>query len=195
MAPVKLTYPVACILSGVALARAEAIEVPMAIAFTNDNADLIYFGKMEGSLPASSDIAIQKAYTAAALRLSTQTVGRMAQPGEALYGIQHIMASNIVLFGGGLPLLDGKHVIGGVGISGGTVDQDIAVAEAVVDVLDRMVRLHGQLAPLLPKEVKNARLARGFTQSLMAALEPPGGKFLPEWRDVLAGAVLLAAET
>ena len=190
----KLTYPVASILGDVAVASAESIGVPMVIAFTNENADLIYFGKMEGSLPASSDIAIQKAHTAAALRLSTQTVGRMAQPGESLYGIQHIMNSNIVLFGGGLPLLDGKRVIGGVGISGGTVKEDITVAEAVRDILDKMVRLHGQLAPLWLDTLKNEKLARRFSQSLMAALEQLGGNLFPEWRAVLAGAVLLAVE-
>jgi len=191
---VKLTYPVASILGDVAVDKAASIGVPMVIAFTNDNADLIYFGKMEGALPASGDIAIQKAHTSAALRLSTQAVGRMAQPGEALYGIQHLMNGNIVLFGGGLPLLDGERVIGGVGISGGTVQEDIAVAEAVRDILDQMVRLHGQLAPLLLDTLNSETRARRFGQSLTAALEPLGGGLLPAWRAVLAGAVLLAVE-
>ncbi len=190
----KLTYPVASILGDVAAARAESIGVPMVIAFTNENADLIYFGKMEGSLPASGDIAIQKAHTSAALRLSTQAVGRMAQPGESLYGIQHIMNSNIVLFGGGLPLLDGKRVIGGVGISGGTVKEDISVAEAVRDTLDQMVGLHDQLAPIIPDMIKNVTPARQFSQSLVAALERIGGDYIPGWMEVLTGAVLLAAE-
>lgn len=189
----KLTYPVSSILGNVAVARAEAIGVPMVIAFTNDNADLIYFGRMEGSLPASSDIAIQKAYTSAALRISTQAIGSMAQPGEALYGIQHIMSNNIVLFGGGLPLFHGNRVIGGVGISGGTVEEDITVAEAVRDKLDQMVRLHSQLAPFLPDTVKSTKQARRFSQSLVAALEQSGQTFIAEWIDVLAGAVLMAA--
>lgn len=190
----KLTYPVASVLSDVAVARAGSIGVPVAFAFSNANADLICFGKMEGSLPASSDIAVQKAYTSAALRLSTQDVGRMAQPGGTLYGIQHIKAGNIVLFGGGLPLSDGHCVIGGVGISGGTVEEDMMVAEAVRDKLNRMVRLHGQLAPLLPGTVKSVQLARRFSRNFVSALEQVGGDFIPEWTDVLAGAVLLAAE-
>lgn len=190
----KLTYPVSSILSAVAVAKAESIGVPMVIAFTNDNADLIYFGRMEGSLPASGDIAIQKAYTSAALRISTQAVGIMAQPGEALYGIQHIMSNNVVLFGGGLPLLDGNRVIGGVGVSGGTVEEDIAVAEAVREVLDKMIQLHCQLAPFLPETVKSEKQARRFGQSLVAALEQSGLAFIAEWMEVLVGAVLLASE-
>lgn len=190
----KLTYPVSSILGNVAVARAESIGVPMVIAFTNDNADLIYFGRMEGSLPASGDIAIQKAYTSAALRISTQAIGTMAQPGEALYGIQHSMSNKVVLFGGGLPLFDGNRVLGGVGISGGTVEEDIAVAEAVRDVLDQMVQLHRQLAPFLPDTVKNAKLARQFCQSLVSALEQSGQDHIAEWIDALAGAVLMAAE-
>lgn len=190
----KLTYPVASILSDIAVVRAESIGVPMVIAFANENADLIYFAKMEGSLPASTDIAIGKAYTSAALGLSTRALGRMAQPGQALYGIQHSTTTKIVLFGGGLPLLDDEHVIGGVGISGGTVEEDIMVADAVRDALGQMIRLHGRLAQLLPDTLKNPKAARQFSRILMTALEQTGVDFIPGWMDVLAGAVLLSAQ-
>jgi uncharacterized protein GlcG (DUF336 family) len=191
---VKLSFPIASILGDVAVARAESIGVPMAVAFSNQNAELIYFGKMEGALPASRDIAIQKAYTSAALRLTTQALGRLAQPGETLYGIQHVLPGHVVLFGGGLPLSDGNGVIGGVGISGGTVEEDIIVADTVREMLDKMVRLHDRLVPLLPDALKCTQSARRFSQRLMIALEQFGADFIPEWKDVLVGAVLLAGE-
>ena len=59
---------------------------------------------MQGALPVSGNIAVNKAYTAAALRLPTHEVGRLAGPGQTLYGLQHATDRPIVLFGGGLPL-------------------------------------------------------------------------------------------
>ena len=190
-AGMKLTYPLATILSHVAVAQAEALEVPMVVAFSDDSADLIFFGKMKGALPASSDIAINKAYTAAALRIPTHEVGRLAQPSQKLYGLQYAMGRSIVLFGGGLPLMTSGRVIGAVGISGGTVDEDIAVAEAVRDALDQMVLLHDQLAPVLPEVLKSPPQARRFNRHLVVALEQAGISLTTDWIEVLTGAVLL----
>jgi uncharacterized protein GlcG (DUF336 family) len=190
---VKLTYPLASLLADIAVAKAESIGVPMVIAFSNENADLVYFGRMAGSLPASGEIAIHKAHTAAALRLTTQDIGRKAQPGGALYGIQHLQNGNIVLFGGGIPLSASDRIIGSVGISGGTPEEDISVAEAVQHELDRMVKLFHRLAPLLPDTVTSARRARLFGRYFVAAAEQIGGGGSSEWADVVAGSVLLAA--
>jgi uncharacterized protein GlcG (DUF336 family) len=147
---VKLTYPVSRILSSVAEREALRIGVSMAIAIADEAGGMLFFGRMDGTLPASSEIAIGKAYTASALRMSTEEVGRLAQPEGVLYGIQHTHGGKIIVFGGGLPLRLEGRVAGSIGISGGSVDQDIRVARAVVSALEEMEALRGVLRRLLP---------------------------------------------
>ncbi|UCG13543.1 MAG: heme-binding protein [Deltaproteobacteria bacterium] len=146
----KLSYSVACLLGSIAEAEALCLGVPMAIAVVDGKGGLLFFGRMDGTLPASTEIAMAKAFTAAALRMATHEVGRLAQPGGVLYGIQHTHGGKIVLFGGGLPLrLQGK-VVGGIGISGGTVEEDIQVAEPVVKALAQMESWSEGLGNLVP---------------------------------------------
>lgn len=118
-------------------AEAKAVEtgVPMVLALTDPGGNLKAFRRMDGALLASVSIAINKAYTAVALRMDTEQVGRLAQPGAPLYGIETTNSGRIVTFGGGLPLRIGGEVVGSLGVSGGTVEQDIAVAEAGVRAL------------------------------------------------------------
>ena len=137
----RISYPVARILCSVAEAEASRIGVPMAMAVTDENGCLLFFGRMDGALPAASEIAMGKAFTSAALRLPTEEVGRLSQPGEILYGIQHTHGGRIVLFGGGLPLTLKGRVVGGIGISGGTVEEDLLVARPAVVTLERMEAL------------------------------------------------------
>lgn len=133
-----LITPLCSLLAEVAEINAAAMGVPMAIAFADDRGELLVFSRMEGALPASSEIAVAKAYTAAALRMPTEQVGILAQPGEMLYGIQGSMKRRIVTFGGGRPLYLGERVIGAIGISGGSVVQDMAVAGSVLDAFQAM---------------------------------------------------------
>lgn len=190
----KLTFPIACILSDFAAIKAESIGVPMVIAFADENANLIHFGRMQGALPASGDIAIKKALTSAALRLSTQAVGQLAQPGKELYGIQHVMSGSAVLFGGGLPLSYGERILGAVGVSGGTTKEDVAVAEAVRDMLGQMVRIRDQLAPILPAGFRNIKNIHDFKRKIASVLEQTSEIFIPDWIGIIAGAVILAAQ-
>jgi uncharacterized protein GlcG (DUF336 family) len=134
----KLPYSLARALGTFAEVQASALGVPMAIGVVDEKGGLLFFARMDETLPVSTEIAVSKAYTSAVLRKSTHEVGKLAQPGEPLYGIQHTHQGKIVLFGGGLPLrLKGK-VVGAVGISGGTVEEDIQIAETVVDALKAM---------------------------------------------------------
>jgi len=121
----RIIYPLARILGELAEAKAISIGVPMAIAITDERGDTVFFGCMDNALPASREIAPAKAATAARLRMSTEEVGRLAQPGGKLYGIQHALKDKIVVFGGGIPLCINGNVAGAVGISGGTVEEDI----------------------------------------------------------------------
>lgn len=83
---------------------------------------------MDDSYIASFDIALQKSFTSASLKMSTQTLGVLSQPGQSLYGIQHTNEGRLVIFGGGEPLLKDETVIGALGVSGGTALEDTELA-------------------------------------------------------------------
>ena len=169
-----------------------ALAVPMAIALGDREGRLLYFGRMDGTLPASTEIATSKAYTAAALRMATHEVGELAQPGGVLYGIQNTFNGKIVLFGGGLPLRLNKEVVGAVGISGGTVEEDLEVAESVVDALGEMEEWSEQIREFLPANP----LERGWIFELEGKLGEAFAQIncpLPrEIYSILTGAILLA---
>src|SRR5215471_3049676 len=111
----RLPYVVAEILAAIAEREAACIGVPMAIAVVDAEGGLQFFKRMDGTLPVSTELAVSKAYTAAVLRMPTHKVGELAQPGAALYGIQHTHSGRIVLFGGGYPLFLDGEVVGAIG--------------------------------------------------------------------------------
>ncbi len=96
--------------------------------------------RMDDAFVASFDIAMGKAYTSAALKMSTAELKTLSQPGGALYGVQHTNGGHIVIFGGGVPLLCGGRVIGALGVSGGTEEQDTALAAFGAEVFDRIMK-------------------------------------------------------
>jgi uncharacterized protein GlcG (DUF336 family) len=146
----RLPCVVAQILANAAEAEASNMGVPMAIAVVDAEGGLQLFTRMDGALPASSEIAVSKAYTAAVLRMPTHEVGALAQPGGILYGIQHTHNGKIILFGGGFPLLLDGEVVGAIGISGGSVDEDIRVAQPVVEMLKYMECWSEKIKGLVP---------------------------------------------
>jgi uncharacterized protein GlcG (DUF336 family) len=113
-----------------ARAKAIAIGVPMNIAVVDEGSNLIAFARMDGAWLGSIDIAQNKAYTARAFDMPTKDLAPLAQPGESLYGIEASNHGRLIVFAGGIPLLSGSRVVGAIGVSGGTVEQDQAVAEA-----------------------------------------------------------------
>ena len=94
---------------------------------------------MDGAFLVSFDAAMKKAYTAAAVRMSTMEFGKMAQPGGTFYGADKLDNGKIVIFGGGVPLKSGDTVIGGLGISGGTGEEDHSLAEYGQSVLQELI--------------------------------------------------------
>ena len=90
---------------------------------------------MDGAYIGSYDVALNKTYTCAAFKMSTETLGKLAQPGESLYGIQFTNEGKIVIFGGGEPLYAGGRMIGALGVSGGSAEQDAALAAYGKDIL------------------------------------------------------------
>ncbi len=115
-----------------ALRKAEEIGVAMNIAIVDAGNNLVAFARMDRAWLGSIDIAQGKAFTARAFDMETKALGKMAQPGEPLFGIHASNNGKIIIFAGGIPLKDGDTVVGAIGVSGGTVDQDQEVAEAGV---------------------------------------------------------------
>ena len=114
-------------------AKAAELGVPSNIAVADAGGNLTAFARMDGAWLGSIDIAINKAFTARAFDMSTEDLSKMAQSGKPLFGIDSTNRSKVVIFGGGVPIKQGETVIGAIGSSGGTVDQDIEIAEAAVE--------------------------------------------------------------
>jgi uncharacterized protein GlcG (DUF336 family) len=112
--------------------KADELGVPMNIAVVDAGNNLTAFARMDGAWLGSIDIAQNKAYTARAFDMSTADLAPMTQPGEPLFGIEASNDGRLIIFPGGIPLTDGDDVIGAVGVSGGTPDQDHEVCEAAV---------------------------------------------------------------
>lgn len=190
---VKIPLALSRILGVAAERTAARMALAIAVAVVDEEGLLQYFARMEGTLPASTDIAMSKAYTAAALRRSTREVGQLALPGKPLYGIQNTNAGRIVLFGGGFPLVVQGRVVGGIGISGGTVEEDEEVAGAVLEKLADMQRLAAWVKSLLPDEMPESRWLVELEPSLVDALGSLGGDAASELAPLLTGALIIAS--
>ncbi len=109
--------------------EAEKIGVKAVVAVADSGANTIAVECMDDSYIASYDIAVNKAFTCVSLKMSTKALSGLAKPGESLYGIQFTNNGRIVIFGGGVPLIKEGKVIGAVGVSGGTEEQDTYLGE------------------------------------------------------------------
>jgi uncharacterized protein GlcG (DUF336 family) len=116
-------------ISEAAKAKANQIGVPMNIAIVDEGANLKSFHRMDKAWLGSVDISIRKAKTARFFDMPTGEIGKLSQPGGPLYGIEH-SNGGLISFPGGVLLKDGDTVVGAIGVSGGTVDQDHEVATA-----------------------------------------------------------------
>ncbi|MEX3940508.1 heme-binding protein [Paraburkholderia sp. EG287B] len=121
---------------GAAEARATSLGIAYNIAVVDAGGHLIAFLRQDGALIGSIDLAIDKAATARIFDTATADLATLAQSGKPLYGIQESNAGKVVIFGGGIPIVFKGNVIGAVGTSAGTVEQDIEVAEAALAALD-----------------------------------------------------------
>jgi uncharacterized protein GlcG (DUF336 family) len=117
------------------LAKAEEISSPSNIAVVDAGGNLVAHARMDGAWIGSIDISINKAFTARALDISTEELAANAAPGNQFYGIHVSNQGRIMIFAGGIPLQQGGQIVGAVGVSGGTEDQDKAVAQAAANAL------------------------------------------------------------
>lgn len=117
--------------------KAHEIDVPMCIAITDDSGNLVSFSRMDGGKVTSVTIAQDKAFTAAAARKATHEYNEVCVPGNLAFGIHTSMAGRLCVVGGGLPVLVDGEVVGGIGVSSGTPQQDMQCAQAGVDAFAR----------------------------------------------------------
>jgi len=129
----KLDIELAKKMAELAEKKSKEIKVPIVFSVLDNGGNLILLHKMENALLASTDISINKAYTANALKMPTHELYKIAQPGKPLYGIEATNQGKIVLFGGGYPIKINGKIAGAIGISGGSVEEDMEIAEYVLD--------------------------------------------------------------
>ena len=113
-----------------ATTKAEELGQPMNIAVVDAGGNLLAFERMENAWIGSIDIAQKKAYTSRAFDITTKDLGTHSQSGSQVFSIHASNDVKIMIFAGGVPLKQDGVVVGAVGVSGGSGDQDHAVAEA-----------------------------------------------------------------
>jgi len=119
-------------LLNLAIEEAKAIGVPIVFSLVDGHGNAILTYRMPNALLVSSEIAVKKAYTAVALKMATHELHNLVQPGQDLYQIETSCSRQLVSFGGGYPIFAKEKLIGGIGISGGSVEQDMQIAQAAL---------------------------------------------------------------
>ena len=122
-----------------AMKKAEELGTKMDIAIVDAGGNLKAFVRMDGAWLGSIDIAIRKARTARFFDMETGEIGKLSQPGGPLYHIEH-SNGGLITFPGGIPIRNSQgEVIGGIGVSGSTVENDHAVALAGVEAIRSLI--------------------------------------------------------
>ena len=127
-------------LTRAAVTRAEELQVPIVISIVDANGTQMVTWRMPDALLVSSELAPKKAWTAVAMKTATHKLTSAVQPGAALYGLESHMQGKVVTFGGGYALWREGLLLGGLGISGGSVEQDMDIAETAIAAIN--VRTH-----------------------------------------------------
>jgi uncharacterized protein GlcG (DUF336 family) len=110
--------------------KAKELEQPMNIAVADAGGNLVAHVRMDEAWLGSIDISIKKAFTSRAFDVSTKELAKLSQSGSQFFGIHASNEGRVMIFAGGVPLKRAGKVVGAIGVSGGSGDQDHAVAEA-----------------------------------------------------------------
>jgi uncharacterized protein GlcG (DUF336 family) len=127
-----ITLSLAAAMTSVALARAEALGALVSAAVVDAGGHLVHFQRMDGAEIAGPTLAVDKAFTAVAHRIDTAELTALSAPGGELAGLASNGGGRYVTFGGGLPCWSGNRVVAGIGVSGGSAEQDVACAAAAL---------------------------------------------------------------
>jgi len=117
--------------------KARDIGVPMCVAVVDESGNLVAFERMDGGKTTSVIIAQDKAFTAAAARKPTHEYNAANVPGNLAFGIHTEVGGRLSTVGGGLPVLVNGEVVGGIGLSSGTPQQDMDCAQAGIDYFEQ----------------------------------------------------------
>lgn len=132
----RLSIEEAAILVEGARNKSDEIGIPMCIAVADESGNLIAFERMDGGKISSISIAIDKAFTAAVARKGTHVYNQLCVPGEPTFGIHVSNEGHFCVIGGGLPVYEDDVIVGGIGISSGTADEDLVVAEGAIEYFE-----------------------------------------------------------
>jgi uncharacterized protein GlcG (DUF336 family) len=110
--------------------EARRINVPVTISVVDIHGNIILKQRMTGSPLLSIEMSERKAYTSALLDMRTEEMTPLVQPGQPLYTLTSVAGGRYVALGGGVPMRVGEELVAGVGVSGGTTEQDITIVEA-----------------------------------------------------------------
>ena len=113
-------------------AEATEAKIPVAVCVTDTHGNVVLQHRMSGAPGFSIEIAERKAYTSALVRMRTADLLPLVQPGQPLFPLSMVSGGRYCAMGGGAPFTNEGVVVAGVGVSGGTVDEDIAIVEAAL---------------------------------------------------------------
>jgi uncharacterized protein GlcG (DUF336 family) len=119
-----------------AMAKGREVRVALSVAVVDQGGQLVAFERMDGADLVTVGLAQDKAWTALMNRMPTRDLAPLVQPGAEFYGYESIGRGRTIVFAGGMPLLRDGILVGGVGVSGGSVDEDQAAVEAAVAAFD-----------------------------------------------------------
>ncbi len=124
----ELDYEQASKIVAAALDRSTQLRCPVSVAVVDVSGELTAFARLPLAPVLTVTVARAKAYTSRALGMSTEQAGGLTGPGQPLYMLETIGGGSSTTIGGGIPLVIDGLVVGGIGVSGGLVAQDIDIA-------------------------------------------------------------------
>ncbi len=130
----QITLESAKLMGEKALEKAKEINVPIVFSVVDAGGNLLLLERMDGAFVTSIDISINKAFTACSIKQETQNLSEVVLPGNSLYGLNITNGGRIITFGGGIPIIFKGEIVGAVGVSGGTVEEDICIAKASLEI-------------------------------------------------------------
>jgi uncharacterized protein GlcG (DUF336 family) len=120
-----------------AMAEGRAMRVAMSVAVVDSGGQLVAFERMDGADLVSIQLAQDKAWTALMNRMPTRDLAPLVQPGADFFGYESIGRGRTIVFAGGMPLVRDGVLVGGVGVSGGSLEEDQAAVDAAVAAFER----------------------------------------------------------
>ncbi|WP_438354340.1 GlcG/HbpS family heme-binding protein [Microbacterium sp. CJ88] len=135
-----LSYAEARVLLDAALEAATRIAVPASVAILDATREVVAFGRQDDAPLLTGEVATAKAYTAASLRQPSGALAEATSPAGPFAGLAHGSARGLITFAGGFPLVVGSDIVGAVGASGGSLEEDETIARAAVALFEEWNR-------------------------------------------------------